>query len=91
MISERGARLSVPNGATGVQQIEYDTRIWLDNEPVVFVTWTADELIYTREGYKDTLIRLPRRTVLRMLQVGSLRLEGFRPDWVTAGRNPLLL
>lgn len=60
---------------------ERDTKIWINGDAVEFVTWTSRELIYTRAGYEDTLIRLPRNTVQRMLKSGALRIEGPRPDW----------
>ncbi|MBN2302857.1 MAG: hypothetical protein JXQ72_00170 [Anaerolineae bacterium] len=58
-----------------------DTRVWIDGEEVEFVAWTLRELIYTRPDFEDTLIRLPQRTVQRMLRKGTLRIEGARPEW----------
>jgi hypothetical protein len=60
---------------------QQDTKVWIRDEQVEFVAWTTRELIYTREEFADTLIRLPRATVQRMLRKGTLRLEGYRPDW----------
>lgn len=60
---------------------EQDTRLWMGGVEVQFMRWTPHGLIYTRVGSQVTLANLTRTTVRRLLQDGTLRIEGFRPAW----------
>jgi hypothetical protein len=60
---------------------EQDTRLWMGGVEVQFMRWTPHGLIYTRVGSRATLANLTRTTVKRLLQDGTLRIEGFRPAW----------
>jgi hypothetical protein len=58
-----------------------DTRVWFGGVEVQFVGWTNYGLVYTRVGSVQTLANLTKSTVRRLLRDGTLRVEGFRPDW----------
>jgi len=64
-----------------------DTRVWFGGVEVHFVGWTTYGLVYTRVGSMQTLANLTKSTVRRLLRDGTLRVEGFRPDWA----NPDLI
>ncbi len=57
------------------------TRLWMGGVEVDFLRWTAHGLIYTRVGSRETMANLTRGTLRRLLQEGTLRIEGYRPDW----------
>ncbi len=61
---------------------EHDTRLWMGGVEVDFLKWTPHGLIYNRVGSRETLANLTRGTVRRLVQEGTLRIEGFRPAWV---------
>lgn len=58
-----------------------DTRVWFGGVEVQFVGWTNYGLMYTRVGSAQTLANLTKSTVRRLLRDGTLRVEGYRPDW----------
>lgn len=58
-----------------------DTRLWMGGMEVQFVGWTNYGLVYTRVGSMQTLANLTKSTVRRLLLDGTLRVEGYRPDW----------
>jgi hypothetical protein len=60
---------------------EHDTRLWMGGIEVEFIKWTPHGLVYTRVGSTETLANLSRNTVIRLLQEGTLRIEGYRPAW----------
>ena len=74
----------------GSVENETETQVWIAGERVIVVVWTVNEMIYTRSDYKDTLIRLPHRSVLRLLEGGKLRIEGDIPKWVQAASDNTL-
>ncbi len=60
---------------------ERDTRLWMGGVEVQFVGWTAYGLVYTRVGSMQTLANLTKSTVRRLMLDGTLKIEGYRPDW----------
>ncbi len=65
-----------------------DTRVWFGGVEVEFVGWTNYGLVYTRVGSVQTLANLTKSTVRRLLRDGTLRLEGYRPDWADPDLYP---
>jgi hypothetical protein len=63
------------------------TRLWLGGMEVDFVKWMPTGLIYTRVGSQETIAHLPRASVQRLLQDGTLRIEGYRPGWAFDDRH----
>ena len=59
-----------------------ETRLYLGGVPVDFVKWTGRGLIYTRVGSQETMAHLSRSTVLRLIEEGTLEVEGYSPEWV---------
>lgn len=58
-----------------------DTRVWFGGVEVQFFGWTQYGLVYTRVGSMQTLANLTKSTVRRLLRDGTLRIEGYSPDW----------
>jgi hypothetical protein len=65
-----------------------DTRVWFGGVEVEFVGWTQFGLVYTRVGSMQTLANLTKSTVRRLLRDGTLRIEGYRPDWADPDLYP---
>jgi hypothetical protein len=68
-------------GNDSVDEQKPDTRLWMGGVEVQFVGWTNFGLVYTRVGSMQTLANLTKSTVRRLLQDGTLRIEGYCPDW----------
>jgi hypothetical protein len=62
---------------------QHDTKLWLGGVLVDFVKWTPNALLYNMIGSDDTVGHLSRTTVQRLVREGTLRIEGYRPDWAT--------
>ncbi len=58
------------------------TRIWWDNEEVHFVGWTDRALVFHWEDPRETAIHMPRGAVVRLIDKGVLRIEGYIPTWM---------
>lgn len=58
------------------------TRIWWDNEEVKFIGWTDKALVFQWEDPRETAIHMPRGAVVRLIDKGVLRIEGFLPVWM---------
>jgi hypothetical protein len=56
------------------------TRIWWDNEEVKFVGWTEKALVFHWEDPRETAIHMPRGAVMRLMDKGVLRIEGYIPS-----------
>ncbi|NDJ78038.1 MAG: hypothetical protein GYB65_17445 [Chloroflexi bacterium] len=61
---------------------ELPTRVWLSGMEVDLVKWLPNAMVYTRLGSQETVASLNRSTVARLLEDGTLQIEGYRPDWV---------
>jgi hypothetical protein len=64
------------------------TRVWWDNEEVKFVGWTEKALVFHWEDPRETAIHMPRGAVLRLMDKGVLRVEGYMPIWLHLGSQP---
>jgi hypothetical protein len=60
---------------------EHETRLWLGGVEVQFIKWTPNGLIYNRVGSLETVAHLSKSTIHRLLDEGTLYIEGYRPDW----------
>jgi hypothetical protein len=68
------------------------TRVWWDNEEVKFIGWTDKALVFQWEDPRETAIHMPRGAVVRLVDRGVLRIEGFVPVWMRpAEKTPSLL
>ena len=56
------------------------TRVWWDNEEVKFVGWTEKALVFHWEDPRETAIHMPRGAVMRLMEKGVLRVEGYIPS-----------
>ena len=65
------------------------TRIWWDNEEVKFVGWTEKALVFHWEDPRETLIHMPRGAVMRLMDKGVLRVEGYIPVWLRSEPQPV--
>jgi hypothetical protein len=63
------------------------TRIWWDNEEVKFVGWTEKALVFHWEDPRETAIHMPRGAVVRLMDKGVLRIEGYKPIWVRSANQ----
>jgi hypothetical protein len=64
------------------------TRIWWDNEEVKFVGWTEKALVFHWEDPRETAIHMPRGAVMRLMDKGVLRVEGYIPVWLRSEPQP---
>jgi hypothetical protein len=64
------------------------TRIWWDNEEVRFVGWTEKALVFHWEDPRETAIHMPRGAVVRLMEKGVLRIEGYVPAWMRPADQP---
>jgi hypothetical protein len=64
------------------------TRIWWDNEEVRFVGWTEKALVFHWEDPRETAIHMPRGAVVRLVDKGVLRVEGYVPAWMRPADQP---
>jgi hypothetical protein len=64
------------------------TRVWWDNEEVRFVGWTDKALVFHWEDPRETAIHMPRGAVVRLVDKGVLRVEGYVPAWMRPADQP---
>ncbi len=64
------------------------TRIWWDNEEVKFVGWTEKTLVFHWEDPRETAVHMPRGVVMRLMDKGVLRIEGYAPSWLLPAIQP---
>ncbi len=70
-----------------MDSIAQSTRIWWDNEEVKFVGWTEKALVFHWESPRETAIHMPRGAVVRLMDKGVLRIEGYAPVWLRPVAN----
>ena len=58
------------------------TQVWWDGGTVDFVRWTEKSLVFCWEGARKTAVHMPRGAVVRLLDKGVLRIEGYQPEWL---------
>ncbi len=58
------------------------TQVWWDGSTVDFVRWTEKSLVFCWEGARKTAVHMPRGAVVRLLDKGVLRIEGYQPEWL---------
>jgi hypothetical protein len=68
--------------------ITQPTRVWWDGEEVRFVGWTEKALVFHWEDPRETAIHMPRGAVVRLMDKGVLRIEGYVPVWMCSTGQP---
>jgi hypothetical protein len=55
---------------------------------VRFVGWTEKALVFHWEDPRETAIHMPRGAVVRLVDKGVLRVEGYVPAWMRPADQP---
>jgi hypothetical protein len=67
---------------------QQSTRIWWNDEEVKFIGWTEKTLVFHWEDPRETAIHMPRGAVVRLMDKGVLRIEGYVPVWMRPAEPP---
>ncbi len=62
------------------------TQVWWDGSEVDFVRWTEKSLVFCWKDARETAVHMPRGAVIRLMDKGVLRIEGYQPEWLAARR-----